>query len=158
MLESTISKAAAELGRRGGLVGGLATTPAKKAASAKNGQLGGRPRQFRKCTRYVVQCNDVSPNLGGVRAILLEQKAKPIRAIRQKVFKGRCSKAKPHAAQAPSLRFLFASPPSLHSSLFLKSIFAFWPVETGRGTLHFGKGTNKGTPQNGGTGSTVFER
>ena len=52
MQESTLSKAAAELGRRGGLVGGLAKTPAKKAASAKNGQLGGRPRQFRKCTRY----------------------------------------------------------------------------------------------------------
>jgi len=37
--ESTLSKAAAELGRRGGLVGGKAKTPAKKAASAKNGQL-----------------------------------------------------------------------------------------------------------------------
>ncbi len=52
MLESTISKAAAELGRRGGLVGGQAKTPAKQAAARENGQLGGRPRQFRKCTRY----------------------------------------------------------------------------------------------------------
>jgi len=52
MRESTLSKAAAELGRRGGLVGGLAKTAAKKTASAKNGQLGGRPSQFRKCSRY----------------------------------------------------------------------------------------------------------
>jgi len=52
MQESTLSKAAAELGRRGGEIGGLAKTPAKKAASKKNGQLGGRPRQYRKCSRY----------------------------------------------------------------------------------------------------------
>lgn len=48
MQESTLSKAAAELGRRGG----SAKTAAKKAAVAKNGELGGRPRQFRKCSWY----------------------------------------------------------------------------------------------------------
>ena len=52
MLETTISKVAAELGRRGGLKGGTAKTEAKKAAARKNGQLGGRPRQFKKCSRY----------------------------------------------------------------------------------------------------------
>jgi hypothetical protein len=52
MLESTISKAAAELGRRGGQIGGKAKTKAKAAAARQNGELGGRPRQFPKCRRY----------------------------------------------------------------------------------------------------------
>jgi len=62
MQESTLSKAAAELGRRGGQIGGLAKTPAKKAASAKNGELGGRPRQFRKCSRYKNGSHRFAPN------------------------------------------------------------------------------------------------
>jgi hypothetical protein len=52
MQESTLSRAAAELGRRGGLVGGQSKSPAKQAAASENGKLGGRPRQFRKCSRY----------------------------------------------------------------------------------------------------------
>ena len=52
MLESTLHKAAAELGRRGGLVGGKSRSPAKQAAAAENGQSGGRPREFRRCVRY----------------------------------------------------------------------------------------------------------
>jgi len=52
MLESTISKAAAELGRRGGRIGGKVKTKAKAAAARQNGELGGRPRQFPKCRRY----------------------------------------------------------------------------------------------------------
>lgn len=38
-------KAAALLGRRGGLKGGLSTSPAKQAASRANGCKGGRPRK-----------------------------------------------------------------------------------------------------------------
>jgi len=52
MKESTLSKAAAELGRRGGEIGGKATTKAKVQAAKANGKLGGRPRQYPKCKRY----------------------------------------------------------------------------------------------------------
>ena len=40
----TLSHMARIMGRRGGLKGGLATTDAKRAASAANGAKGGRPR------------------------------------------------------------------------------------------------------------------
>lgn len=43
MNPSEISKAAAVLGRLGGLKGGRARSPAKIAASRKNGKKGGRP-------------------------------------------------------------------------------------------------------------------
>jgi hypothetical protein len=45
MNEKTISAVMAQFGK----VGGKATTPAKKRASAANGELGGRPRTMRKC-------------------------------------------------------------------------------------------------------------
>lgn len=35
---------AVALGRRGGKVGGLATTPAKQKAARENGKKGGRPK------------------------------------------------------------------------------------------------------------------
>lgn len=35
---------AVALGRRGGKIGGKATTPAKRRAARENGKLGGRPR------------------------------------------------------------------------------------------------------------------
>jgi hypothetical protein len=34
-----------EIGKRGGLIGGKATSAAKTAAARKNGKLGGRPRK-----------------------------------------------------------------------------------------------------------------
>lgn len=37
--------AAALLGRRGGQIGGRATSPAKTAAARRNGKFGGRPRK-----------------------------------------------------------------------------------------------------------------
>src|SRR5215471_19326330 len=41
------SAAASVLGKKGGPVGGRSKSPAKQAASARNGQLGGRPSRYR---------------------------------------------------------------------------------------------------------------
>jgi hypothetical protein len=59
MKDSTLSKAAAELGRRGG----LATTKAKVKASRSNGKLGGRPAKYPKCPKYSAHRfrNDLCP-------------------------------------------------------------------------------------------------
>jgi len=43
---NTLASAARAMGRRGGLKGGLATTDAKRAASAANGAKGGRPKKL----------------------------------------------------------------------------------------------------------------
>lgn len=52
----TISRAASVLGATGGRIGGKARTPAKRKASRKNGQLGGRPlkpwRELSRAGRY----------------------------------------------------------------------------------------------------------
>jgi hypothetical protein len=42
---SAVSKYLAAIGRNGGVIGGQATTPAKRRAARANGKLGGRPRK-----------------------------------------------------------------------------------------------------------------
>jgi hypothetical protein len=51
----TKDPAAVALGRKGGLIGGTATTEAKAAAARENGLKGGRPRKTKagKTTRDV---------------------------------------------------------------------------------------------------------
>lgn len=40
---NNLKKAAAALGRKGGIIGGKSTSPAKAAAARANGRKGGRP-------------------------------------------------------------------------------------------------------------------
>lgn len=63
-----LSEIAKQLGRRGGLKGGKATTPAKAAASKANGAKGGRPRKTPKAETPSESANDKAeaPSLGEV--------------------------------------------------------------------------------------------
>ena len=70
MSDDDIKKAAAILGKKGGLIGGKAKTEKKAASSRENGKLGGRPRKIitdhfstyamKNGEMYILQINDDS--------------------------------------------------------------------------------------------------